>query len=419
MKQTRVLLSLMFCTWSLFGWDIPHFYRATFFLGEPRFERSGLTTFNARVGAGSTDTGRDGCSRKVPLLDIFGPNVGFKLGENVPGKNLTNPQDLALQMVELEPARNGFGQFSFDGRFKIVECDLQFFQNFNNGFFLEVYLPIRKLQISDISCCDTSSDCAPCPNKNSPIWQSFLNQFNGILDRYCLCFEGVDRTGVGDTSVILGWTVNHEETEHLDFIDCTLQAGVLFPTGARSNPDIIFDLPLGYDGHYGFPLNVSLAFGAYEWLTFGGHAMALPFKKNTREVRMKTSTPQNGFVKLAKGCAEVDRGTIWQMGLYTKADHFVRCLSVLLGYSFSTERETRLCPENCAIFDPGVVNSDEMLRGWKMHTIHVIGELDFLREQSHFGPRIGVFGNFIVGGKRIFNTNIGGAMVGLDLVWNY
>lgn len=419
MKQVFRLVMLLIGSHYLYAWDNLHFYRASFFFGEPRFERKGLSTMNARAGAGSTSISRNSCSNKACLLDIFGPQVMFKLGESVPCKDLTNPQDLTLQLLEEEPARDGFGLFSFGGKFKTVELDLQFYQNIAKGFFLELYIPIRKLQIKDISCRDLSSDCAPCPNNGSPIWQTFLNQFDAILNKYCLCLEGVDHTGIGDTSFILGWSINYEETEHLDFIDAMIQAGVLFPTGRKSNPNIIFDLPQGYNGHYGFPVNMSIAFGMYEWLTFGGHVMAMPFKNTHREIRMKTSTPQNGFIKLAKGCARIDRGSIWQIGTYVKADHIIRNFSLLTGYSYSTELSSSIWPENSAIFNPDIVNSDEMLRGWKMHTIHLIAEWDFLKEKCFWGPRLGVFGNIIVGGQRIFNTDMGGGMLGIDLVWYY
>ncbi len=419
MKHSKLLLLLLLASSSIFTWDNLHFYRASFFFGEPRFERQGLTTLNARVGAGSSTTARNGCSDEVCLLDIYGPQVAFTLGEGVPGKDLSNPQDLTLQMLEKVPARNCFGQFSYGGKFKTVELDLQLYQNICDGFFLELYIPIRKLEISNICMQDLTSECAPCPNKSTPIWQTFLNQYDNILNRYCLCFGDIDRSGIGDTSLIFGWATNYEETEYLDFIDFMFQAGVLFPTGRLSDPNIVFDLPLGYNGHYGIPLNMSMAFGLYEWFTFGGHVFAMPFSKKTREIRMKTSTTQNGFIKLAKGCAEIKRGAVWQVGTYLKADHFCRNISILLGYSFSTERESSICPTNCTVFEPSVVCSDDMFRGWKMHTIHLLGELDFLKERSFFGPRFGIFGNFVIGGQRIFNTHIGGAMVGIDLVWNY
>jgi hypothetical protein len=419
-KQITSLIMLLLTSCNIgFAWDNLHFYRASFFFGEPRFERQALTTLNVRAGAGATDKGRDDCSQKTCLLDIFGPQVMFKLGENVPYKDLTTPEDVILQLLEIEPARNGFGLFSYGGRFKTAEVDLQLYQNLIKGFFLELYIPIRKLEISDIHCSDLSSDCPPCPNKNSPLWQSFLHQYNTILTKYSLCQAGVNHTGIGDTSVLAGWTVNYEQTEDLDFIDFTIEAGILFPTGRKANQDIIFDLPQGYNGHYGFPLNMSVAFGLYEWFTLGGHVMVLPFKNRTEELRMKTSTAQNGSVMLAKGCANVHHGTIWQAALYLKADHAIRNLSLLTGYSYSSERASTLDPINTALFDPSIVNSNDMLRGWNMHTIHLLAEFDFLKESGFWGPRFGIFGNIIVGGKRIFNTNMAGGTFGLDLVWSY
>jgi hypothetical protein len=422
MKQTRyavILLLIVTSITQLQAWDNLHFYRPPFVLyAEPRFERPGLTTVNVRIGAGGTSTSRNGCSRKSCLLDIYGPQNMFKLGENVPGKDLTNPRDLTLQMLEVEPARDGFGLFSFGGKFSIIEAGIQIQQNISDGFFLEFYMPVRKIKLSNLSCNDLSP-CAACPGDDDPIWQSFLNQYGAILSDNCISLCDQSETGVGDTSVILGWTTNYEESEHLDFVDFTMQAGVLFPTAKRTNINRAFAIPLGYNGHYGFPVNMALAFGMYEWLTIGGHAMALPFKKRCQELRMKTSTPQNGWIKLAQGSANVDRGTLWHIGMYTKADHIIRGLSLLLGYSFAAEREWRICPSNCAVFDIGVANSDEALRGWKMHTIHLIAEWDFLKERCLVGPRVGIFGNFVIGGKRIFNTQMGGGMIGLDLVWNY
>lgn len=412
------LAGLLFCG-SLIAWDNLHFYRASFFFGEPRFERKGLTTLNARVGAGSTQTGFDGCGKKVCLLDIYGPQTAFELGTGVPCKDFTNPADLALQTAEMEPSRNGFGLFSYNGQFNIVELDLQLYQNFSNGFFFEVYLPIRKLDINNVCYSDLSPDCPPCPNKNSPLWQAFLNQFDNILSQNCLRFGDRKTVGVGDTSFIFGWAENFQDTEHLDFIDIMMQAGILVPTGRKANPDVVFDLPLGYNGHIGFPLNMSIAFGLYEWFTFGGHVMTMPFKSTCQEVRMKTSTAQNGWIKLAKGDAQTKPGSLWQIGTYFKADHVLRGLSVLAGYSYSTQRPSSVSPKNTSLFDPGIVGCDSLLLGWKMHTIHLIGEWDFLKEMSFFGPRISVFGNIIVGGQRIFNTSIGGAAVGIDLLWSY
>ena len=57
--------------------------------------------------------------------------------------------------------------------------------------------------------------------------------------------------------------------------------------------DRIFSLPLGYDGHYGFPISTDIGFGLYEWLTIGGHFDALLLAKNDQTVRVKTAADQS------------------------------------------------------------------------------------------------------------------------------
>lgn len=423
MKSSSLLFSLLVLTvFSSYGRDYLHFYRASPPLGgncEPRFEMRGLTSVNAYLSGGSTNRSFDGCGRKTCLLDLYGPQVGFDLGAGTPCKDFTNPASLALQMNEMEPARNGFGLFSYSGKFSILELDLQLYQNFSDGFFLEIYVPVRKLHISDIACKDLSSECAPCPNESDPMWQAYLHQFNNILSQNCLCVGDVKKVGFGDTALMFGWAENYAETEYLDFIDFMLQAGILIPTGRRANPDIAFDLPIGYNGHIGFPMNMNIAFGLYEWFTLGSYVMVMPFKKACQEIRMKTSTTQNGFIKLAKGRAQTKPGSLWQIGTYLKADHFLAGMSFILGYSYSKQQPSSVSPICCDLFDQSIVCSDSMFAGWKMHTIHLMGEWDFLKELGFFGPRIAVFGNIVVGGSRIFNTSMGGGIFGIDLIWSY
>ena len=97
----------------------------------------------------------------------------------------------------------------------------------------------------------------------------------------------------------------------------------------------------------------------------------------------------------------------------------MRGISFLTGYSYSKQQPGSISPVDTNIFDPGIACCDAQWAGWKMHTIHILCEWDFLKECGFFGPRLAFFGNIVVGGKRIFDTNIGGGMVGIDLIWSY
>src|SRR5438445_9962777 len=113
MKYNRniiIALSIVACGYAR-AIDNPHFYRATNMFLEPRLEHDYLTTFNATIGGGSTDKGRNCANNIVPIFDIYGKNSVPALGPD--NANLT-----------------------LDGTFKIIESNLSFAQNLAKGIFL-------------------------------------------------------------------------------------------------------------------------------------------------------------------------------------------------------------------------------------------------------------------------------------------
>jgi hypothetical protein len=398
--------------------DNIHFYRATNFFQEPRLEKEWLTSFDFTIGGGSTTKSRNQHGHKVPLLDIYGESNMQQLGIGVPGKDMSNPLDVLLTQLALLPSQPNFGVFSTHGKFNIVELNCSFTQNFFYGFFGQINLPVRKLEIHDI-CFQDLTPTTGYPNRSTPEWQAFLLSFNAILDRYCLSAAPFDRTGVGDLNALLGWTINYQDTDVIDYVDATFKVGVLCPTGKPRNENEIFSLPMGYNGHWGIPVSADISFGIYEWLTMGGHIEAMWFVNKVTCMHVKTAVNQSGVVMLASGPVMVEQGTQWAAGAYIKADHVIRGFSAILGYAFANQEKTTLVPTNDFPVDPCIVNSDQRLRRWCMHTLNFLVEYDFTKEDYKFGPRVGAFYNLQIGGKRIFKTSVGGASFGLEIATTF
>lgn len=401
--------------------DNPHFYRATFFYGEPRLEKRALGSIDISLAGGRTCAGRNGSGRKVPLLDIYGTYNMHDLGIGVPHKNLTLPTDLALTNLSLIPSRNCFAQLSFHGKFSTTELDVNLTQNLVHGFFVELALPFRTLKINNIAFTDLSPTSDAFPNINTPAWQTFLNLFPEILSQYDLSIDPVFRRGIGDVSFMAGWTYNCQEFDYLDYLDFTFKIGVLAPTGKKRNPNLVFDLPLGYNGYFGAPFELASSFGAYDWFTFGGYMGALIFGNRTETMRLKTDATQCGLIKLASGTVCIHQGTIWHAGLFAKADHFCRGLSALIGYTFAQHNNdcVSIAPKDEYNFNPMIVNDDPLFRGWNMHTMHFMLDYDFTQLNMKFGPHIGFFYNLEIGGKRTFNTSTLQGTLGLDIAWDF
>lgn len=394
--------------------DNPHFYRATNMFPEPRLEHDYLLTMEATLAGGSTSQGRSGNNTIVPLFDIYGLHSLQDLARNNPFIS-ADEFDQLLKNLSLLPTRTDFATLSIDGSFHIIESNLSLTQNFGHGLFLFFHLPVRQLKINNIQFIDLSPDDSVFPNKNTPEWQAVLKNFNPILNHLGIDTRSKTTVGVGDLTTFLGWSHNYQETKTLDFIDVSCMAGFLSPTGKMKNEREIFSLPTGYNGHWAFPLSASLSLGFYEWVTLGAYFNTLFFLDKERVMPLKTDYIQQGIIRPIYGEVSEHRGPLVHSGLYFKADHVGHGVSVTVAYSFASQQKIRLTPKNNELFNKSIINSDESLKGWNMHTFNFLADYDFAREGSKFGNRIGLFYNLQIAGSRTFVTNMVGGMWGIDI----
>ncbi len=423
-KANQILLIcalsiIIFGTRSLLSYDFPHFYRASYFFGEPRLEKAQLTSIDFTLSGGFTHKARNCNGQSVCLFDIYGPSNMKKIGAGIPCKDPTSPVDLAMTYLSQVPGRDGFGFLSYNGKFSLMEGIFSFTQNISHGLFLQLLVPVKKMSVKNVCSIDLSPHDNAWPNINHPYWQMFLNQFSSILAKYHLSIQDWKYTGVGDISFLAGFTCNYQDTIVLDYIDFDFKCGVLAPSGRERSLYYVFDIPPGYDGHIAIPLQLDCSLGLFDWFTAGLHADVLPFLSKTKEVRMKTDYNQSGPIKLAKGCALEKIGPLFNIGCYLKADHFAQGLSLLVGYSYNKKYKDELTPQDACLFDQCIVNSDAALQEWDMHTIHFLAEYDFATEGKRLSPHINVFYNWQIAGKNVLRTSMAGGTFGFDIAWYY
>lgn len=417
--QTVDKYCIIFMLWhtTLIGtFDNAHFYRASYLWPEPRIEQNWLTTIDVSFGGGTTGTGRNSDGKKVPLLDIYGPQNIATLAQNVPNLNPTNPIDGLLIALAALGSNGTFGKMSVAGKFHILESMVHLYQNLIHGFFIHAHLPIRILQIRNIGFTDISPETG-FPNKTTPLWQEALNSLDLIFERLDLSIKDTKQAGVGDFTVLAGWTWNYQETKVWDYIDVTGQWGILAPTGRKKNIDHPFDLPLGYNGYWGIPISFDASAGILDWLTLGMHIGALFLLNKTSTERIQTANTQSGFIKAATAQICIDPGTVWQTSFYTKADHIARGFSCIIGYSFNTQDRSII---EASSFVPQTIrklNKDPERGHWRMHTVHVGLEYDFAYTKTDKLPHLGIWCNIVVGGMRIFQTCMTTPYLGVDFSW--
>lgn len=410
-------LSASWC-YSMQLFDNPHFFRANHFFGEPRLEKKALTSLDIYVFDGKTTISRNAYGKHTNLLDLYGPAKMLYLGSNVPDKDPNNPADLALINLGAMAPCGQFAQLSFGGKLNELDCIILATQNIAHGFFLQLHAPFRKIDIRGINHCELAPADDACQDNQTEVWNNFLLSFNDILQRYNLSLRNVHEHGIGDVSVYAGWTINYQDTKRLDYIDTAIKLGLITPTGRNRDENAVFSIPLGYNGHYGISPVCDLSIGAYGWLTVGAHVRGIFFNSKDQTIRMKTDVRQQGFLKLAQGKARVSPGAIAEAGLYGKADHLIRGLSIIIGYSYDYQARTHLAAQNNYVFPVAVINTDAMYGSWDMHTIHYALEYDFTKEHHVVGPRLSFYFDQQAGGSKVFNADMTGAGIGIDIAWN-
>lgn len=415
----KVIALFIFIAWLIpysHAWDNAHFYRAPYFWGEPRFERAKLSTWQAYFGWAYARTGRNSEGKRTNILDIYGPYNMHNLAAGVPNLDPNNPLDnILINLNQVQNVSRTFGTLAFNGKFHSFEILLEAYQNICNGFFLHTVIPIRKLKINHIEV----TDLTPASEESNPAWQQFRRNFNAILERQRISIAPFDKMGLGDITLTAGWARNYEDTETLDFVDIDARIGVLFPSGKPKEDDAIFSLPLGYNKHYGVPLTFNSAIGLWDWLTAGFHISALFLVHRNHTIRIKTDIMQSGLIKLAQTRAKVDPGSLLNIQLYLKADHVTHGLSAYLIYHFNYREPTTIINKGDQEFDKIAIASDQAYHSWRMHSMQFGLEYDCATKLSDIGPRLGLFYNHVIDGKRIFNADLKYAYIGFDVAWVY
>lgn len=250
--------------------------------------------------------------------------------------------------------------------FSICEINFNYWQNLVCGFFTHFHLPFALINIT----------------KNS----------SHIEKARCV--------GLSDCSFLLGKTINYQATEDLDFIDLTIQAGVLFPSGKKKITDACIDIPYGYNGHWGFTFICDLSCGYLDWVTAGIHfdGVVLAKEHNTRHTfslrSVSMTGEENGSRSITKG--EAFGGNVWRVGTYGKADHFCAGLSTAIAFTYELQQKP------CS---------------WQRAILHFILDYDFASLEYPLGPEINVFYNLTIYGKNIIKTNTVGGNVGFNIAW--
>ena len=121
------------------GPRVEHFYRDT---------EDWHTMLDVSYAYGSTKKGENIDNNKTSLLNIYGEQNLLYLTTGVPeSSDVTEFHNLLSELTNHTDVNGMFGKLEFTGEFDIHEVHINWRQNFANGFFGDIHLPIRSMDI--------------------------------------------------------------------------------------------------------------------------------------------------------------------------------------------------------------------------------------------------------------------------------
>jgi len=407
----KELLFFLIYSVPLNTYDDVHRYRPIYFFGEPHSPREKLSNIYISCAHGKSRRSITEHHTNSALFDIYGTHDIHYAAKSIPQSCLDSPIGTILQQLLATAGGPCYARLSCNGLLEITETVLRGYQNFTQGFFMTWYIPWRSLHVQPRKCIDLTPS-----SEITSAWEAFLATGEAAFNIFGLSRNAYIHHGIGDTAFAVGYAYTYDQTRWLDYIDASIQLGVVAPTSTVTAPCHFFEIPIGYEGHTGYFGIFDLSLGWFDWITAGVHLQCLGFAPHNTTQHVKTSPLQEGLYLITTACMREHKGGIYTGGTYLKADHVLLGFSLLLGYSITAQTHTQWSYASTG--DPYPF-ADSRLSHWTMHSIHLQFDYDCATHDNPNAPRVGFLYNTAFRGSNIIETSMTGGFWEVTITWKF
>ena len=372
------------------------------------------------MNGGTSKKAYNSTGSKVELLNLYGNEQGAYAFHGVDLSPLTGNLLLLAQTLQTKDLTNKsalYGATQVAGKITMFSAGMTFTRKVTEHFAMHVSLPVHHFSLKNVAI----NSLTPTAEMDGDFLAGRAN-LEALLAAYKLHVRDVRDTTIGDIQMFMSVHFTREEDDTFGESSLSASVGVTLPTARQRKLEEAFYIPMGNNGHVGFPISLDAKVLAHKYASFKVHAGTELFLKHDGMFRMKTDFKQNGFMKLATGQAreklgfkfDVDGG----MCFHTESKEF----GLAVAYRYEHQRATTLTPFDTLNFDKAEVNSDDMLQKWDRHAIVVrVFHSPQWDNKDHDAlcPHFNFSFTQPLKGKRILRTNVFGGAVGLDFSWNF
>ena len=379
-------------------------------MGQSKFQWSIISEF------GYKSQGFDVDSNEVNALQIYETQqnlLGLFQGYQASQSQFNNIINQVAGANGVQNSENGL--FTPTGNFSASQCALSGIYNFYDSFYFKVFLPIHTVKLSDVSWNYTG-------NSNyfsgANIQEQLVSSFEADAKKlFGLSVGDWSETGVGDLTCLIDYKKNFPQGRNvLRNVCANLGWGLSFPTGKKSNPDVIMSIPFGNDGSVSMPFGGGLDLNIARYLQCGFRGQFFYFWGNEKERRVKTFARQTTLLLPEKINTYKDYGFVQNFGLYAQMYNLAGGLSCKFAYEYLRKSEDTIAVDSTG-FSYELINTDLSLEETTQHQVIVALAFDsgFTKKIKKMHPQVTTFVKIPFNGS--YSNLVSSVGVQLSLDW--
>ena len=328
------------------------------------------------------------------------------------------PEDSPISQlrVALGDADNGIrGRFIVDGDLR-VNFSTAFLANlyFASDWRIGLYLPVYDMTLKDVHFIDQTPNVDNLDKLVHQLLTDHLAQTVCQLGH--LNIGNWHRAGVGDLTALVEWFRDFPQNKpFLKMVRVNWRWGVGFPTGLRTNNDLIFAIPFGYDGAVSMPFGLGLDLNLGQHFKCGIDIQLTQIFGHTRARRIKTNVDQTELLLLQTTQVFKDSGLVQRFNLYLELLRIPRGLSFKIGYQYLKQGTSEYSLKTQQ-FSNNIANTSPRLDEFTMH--HMIPKLTYNfgvhNPNARTRPELGLYMKIPFNGKNVVLFPSIGGVVSVD-----
>lgn len=378
------------------------FFKPSYWQERPRFDRKNLTTVETTYTYGKAQQSFNSDRSKVPLFSYRGPEP-----------LLPSFLDHAVPASKNKPIAYG----ALNGKYKSQSAYGTVIQNIQDSFFFEATSSISYDSISNITLTPTDSDGWPILHPSKEI-EDYIEKLSPKM--FGSAKNSQNRTYVGPSYFMFGYTKSFNEFEYVDMIDLSIQTGCIVPVIIVDWPQSDFYLfPRQDIYNLGIPLQLNLLCGLYDWLNFGATASVIGYLQNDLLIPSNRYPYPNKLLIPECGLSTIKTEPLIALSAYVEGEYLVPHWTWFVGFSYTKQYKTVFCSQDEEKFPSKLMNKYPIQYPWQQFTVTFSSEIDFSCEEKKIMPRCKIVYVKRIASKNCFDSALFAGQFGFEVLYDF